>query len=693
MNLAKRRILNTIGVLVVLVISSTGPLQSGTYSSQASADRAACAYWDSEDDVSLVPRATSRRSAVSRARHQQWVMDRLPRLAPQPVHTLPRRSPASVEPTGCSSIDECVQHTAEAANLPLASLTTDAEFLRRVRLDLTGRIPTSAEVLAFLADPAIDKREQLVDSLLQSSEWADRWAMFFGDLFQNTERSMMFRRYAQGRDAFHLFILESMQQNKSYDQMVREILAAQGATDGRAHPESYEDINLFNRLYRDFESNPIRASPVSYVAGGYTRGGPREDTYDTLASMVARHFLGISTMECILCHDGAGHLDSLSAWGAGALRLEGWNMAAFFARMSGPNKLKRTLRPKKKNGQPFNIQYWIIRDLPEGTQGEDEETGYYRAQSKGGNRPDRTHTERYVAAQYPFETDLVGGNDSLRLREQLGVYLTADLQFARAAVNYIWAEFFSRGIVEPADEFDLDRLRASDALPQGWDVQPSHPHMLELLAEGFKASGFDLKWLMREIVTSKTYQLSSRYEGVYSPNYDQYFVRHSVKPLSAEQIHDAITVATGIPAQYTVSRFLGNVGFAMQFSDVKDMPMIVNELEDSNAVQLLDAFSRGNRDDRPRAHTVNPLQAMNLMNNPLLLDRINPEQPRGTLSTAIGLPDDGLVAQLYLSVLSRLPTQEEQLVAINSLRGGHRTESASRLMWALFNKTDFFFNY
>ena len=131
--------------------------------------------------------------------------------------------------------------------------------------------------------------------------------------------------------------------------------------------------------------------------------------------------------------------------------------------------------------------------------------------------------------------------------------------------------FFARGIVEPADQFDLDRLDPT-SLPEGRELQPSHPGLLEWLANGFRESGFDLQWLMREITTSQTYQLSSRYEGVFNPLYERYFVRHNATRLTAEQAHDAILIATGMRGNYKVSAALGNVQFAMQFPDVVNMP-------------------------------------------------------------------------------------------------------------------------
>ena len=89
-----------------------------------------------------------------------------------------------------------------------APKTTDWEFVRRVTLDLTGRIPTPDRVLTFVADTAPDKRAKLIDELLAKPEWIDKWTMFFGDLYQNTDNkpSTSLNRFPQGRNAFYKWI-------------------------------------------------------------------------------------------------------------------------------------------------------------------------------------------------------------------------------------------------------------------------------------------------------------------------------------------------------------------------------------------------------------------------------------------------------------------------------------------------------
>ena len=597
----------------------------------------------------------------------------------------------------CSGIDDCIQKTAEAAGVPLTYLTTDAEFLRRVRLDITGRIPTKDEVLECLADTSEDKRATLVDDLLQTSEWADRWAMFFGDLFRNTQVTAQVNRYPDGRDSFHLYLRDSLRENKPYDQMAREMLAAEGTSDGRTYPDRYTSFQHYQSTFQDYAGNPVRASAVAYIVGGRTIGGPIQDTYDTLAFTAARDFLGISMMDCVLCHDGEGHLDSLSLWGAEALRLEGWNLAAYFSDIPRFQQWRvpgNTLPTNPANQRRVNANYYFVHDINIGTErraGNGDTAGVYLGQTQGGNRPDRLYEARAVEPGYPFDGTATV-DTGLRLREQLGFHLTADPQFARAATNYVWKQFFSRGIVEPAGQFDISRLDPASQPAEGWDIQPSHPQLLEWLADGFVENGFDLKWLMKEIATSQTYQLSSRYEGVFNPQYEKYFVRHQAKRLTAEQMHDAVALASGRGTAYNASRSIRYVQFAMQFPDVVNMPP-GNNTRVQSVRQLLDAFTRGDRQESPRTGDGSPLQALNLMNNSFVLGLLTPNVASGTLGTSLEMSDDALVANLYLSVLSRQPTTEEASRALAYLQGGDRTTRATDLMWSLVNKTDFYFNY
>jgi hypothetical protein len=96
-----------------------------------------------------------------------------------------------------------------AARIASAPLASDWEFLRRVMLDLTGRIPSADEVEAFLADTNPSKRDLKVDSLIGTPEFIDKWTMFFGDLFKLNAQAQNVNRSIPGRDAFYLYLKDS----------------------------------------------------------------------------------------------------------------------------------------------------------------------------------------------------------------------------------------------------------------------------------------------------------------------------------------------------------------------------------------------------------------------------------------------------------------------------------------------------
>jgi hypothetical protein len=102
----------------------------------------------------------------------------------------PRSRSGALQPaTGLTSIDEILFSAMRINGITPTEPSTDQEFLRRVTLDLTGRIPTAAEVTSFLADTSAGKRAALVERLLATPQWVDKWTMFFGDLFGNATRT------------------------------------------------------------------------------------------------------------------------------------------------------------------------------------------------------------------------------------------------------------------------------------------------------------------------------------------------------------------------------------------------------------------------------------------------------------------------------------------------------------------------
>src|SRR5262249_2426651 len=195
-------------------------------------------------------------------------------------------------------------------NVPSAPLSSDTEFLRRIFLDLTGRIPSSDDVRAFLADAAPNKRDNVIDQLIYSKEFSDRWTMWLGDWLQNTAtlNSVSFNRNIQGRNAFFAYIQYAIYNEKSFQEIATDVITG--------HGNNYK----------------IESGAANFPMAGSTSMGPIQDTYDTLLVRPATTFLGLAYYDCLLCHNGRGHLDQINLWAATTTRADAEQMAAFFAR-------------------------------------------------------------------------------------------------------------------------------------------------------------------------------------------------------------------------------------------------------------------------------------------------------------------------------------------------------------------------
>lgn len=548
-------------------------------------------------------------------------------------------------------IDKYVFQKMAQAGVAPAPSTTDFEFMRRATLDLTGRIPTPEAVLAFVNSPSSGKRAQLVEELLARPEWVDKWTIWFADLYENNSTNdLAANRFIQGVVKFNDYIRASLASNKPYDQMSRELISATGAN-------SHEQGDL------------------NFLPGGVMGGGPIQDVFDKQAALVSEKFLGIAHLDCLLCHNGRGHLDSLSLWGYFTSRNQAWGMASF---------LSHTATQRVTSG---NIYYWsLLNDVVVGRQ---DYRVDYRLNTQTGNRPARGATNSTATAPPMYFTGETPRSGE-PYRAALGRMITSDPQFARATVNYLWEYFFGIGLVNPSNQFDPMRLDpdhppADCPLEKNpCTLQASHPRLLNELAQQFVNSGYDLKWLMRTIANSRAYQLSSRYSGAWNPTNERLFARKLVRRLWSEEIHDAIAQASGIPVAYTNSSWNPpTVNWAMQ------LPEPLNT--GGGARALLDAFLRGNRDDAKRDGDGSIAQALALMNDAFVVNRVF-TTGSGLMAQLLPLPDDQLVNLLYLNVLSRMPTQEELAAAMANLRT-NRTQEAQNLYWSLFNKVDFIFNY
>ena len=582
----------------------------------------------------------------------------------------PNLKPAEPRPIHHKNlIDEHIFGKMDRDGVPHAPLCSDEEFLRRIYLDLWGRIPSPEDIRAFLKDTDPDKRDRLIEKLLglrfetnpgdpyqgkQNGPWLvdeaflSKWTYWFGDFFRNSSAQL-----GDGRNSFRNYIYLSLKYNIPYSEFVREMITATsltGQTSGAA-----------NLLLRDH----VDAAVDAYIM--------HEDTLDEIAISTARYFLGLN-LECVSCHDGRGHLEQINLYLTQKERVELWNQAAFFGNL-------RIFRPSLAN-QEFT--------LLEGPPLRSEDNWQTGGHGYDTNAPSVVRIPRYPAKVEPVfylsgEKPAPGKN----LREEFARMLTEHPQFARATVNWMWAELMGVGIVDPPHDFDLLRQDPENPPPGPWTIQPTHPDLLEALGEDFRKYNYDLRRLMELITKSSAYQLSSRFGGDWKPEYASYFARRFVRRLTAEELFDAISEATGVYPEIAIEGTDKKVKYVLQTYSSTD-------IKDTEMKRFLDFFGQTNRDKEERDLTGSIIQASLLLNSDIIKKKVSAKTERSSvrelLSKTPPLTNRELVEELFLATLSRFPAEEEMRLCVEML-AEYRDRGAETLQWALLNKLDFMLSY
>lgn len=241
--------------------------------------------------------------------------------------------------------------------------------------------------------------------------------------------------------------------------------------------------------------------------------------------------------------------------------------------------------------------------------------------------------------------------------------------FARAIVNRIWGEYFGRGIVDPVDDFRSSNL-------------PSNEPLLDWLARDFVAHQFDLKHLMRTIMESRIYQLSSLPNDSNLTDTKNYS-RSLRRRLPAEVLLDALTDITGAPQTYE------GLPPGSRASEAWN-----NRLDS----EFMDAFGRPNSSaDAPceRDRKTSLVQALHMMNSRDLHGKIASDTGRARKLAESKMSPEEIVTDLYLAAYSRPPTDEELSIATQPFKApeANRRAATEDVMWALLNSAEFVFNH
>jgi hypothetical protein len=378
-------------------------------------------------------------------------------------------------------IAESIERQLDEWEIVPAGLSSDEEFLRRVFLDLTGMIPTAEQARTFLDDAAADKRERLIEELLESPDFPIHLARVF-DVMLIERHVPTIKSYDVPSAQWRNYLGERFADNWPWDRLVGDILRSDGA-----EAENAAGVKFY--LVRDVDP-------------------------DRLTRDVGRLFLGID-LQCAQCHDDP-HID-------GYHQADYYGIYAFFQRVTAfrDTAQNRSLVGEKAEGTTKFVSVFTT------------ERGETQPRLPGGETipdPELETESPYVEEPGPKSRGVPKYSRRQKLVEQLPRPETRG--FSRNIANRLWARLMGRGLIHPLDLHHPEN-------------PPSHPELLERLEEWLAEHEYDLKAFLRELTLSRTYQRASVLpEGIDEVRSDAFAVA-PLRGLSPEQLSWSLLQATG----------------------------------------------------------------------------------------------------------------------------------------------------
>ncbi|BDC50828.1 hypothetical protein F183_A31440 [Bryobacterales bacterium F-183] len=454
----------------------------------------------------------------------------------------------AVEPAAANPIDAFIRARLAKEGLQLAAPADKVRLIRRVTFDLTGLPPTPQEVDAFVNDKAPNAYEKLVDRLLASPRYGERWAQHWLDLVRFAETDG-FEYDTHRPDAWRYrdYVIKSFNEDKPYTQFLTEQLAGD-----EIDPANHElaVASGFNRL------GALRKN-----AGNQEVASSRNEVLTEMTNIVGSAMLGV-TVGCARCHDHK--FDPIR-------QKDYYRMQAHFAAVQErevplTSEAERSAWKAQKDAVDAEVKE--LKKQMKGLQGEDLSRMQAKVKSVEAKAPAPLpalfsvrndygenfkpvhvlHRGEYTKPGEEVHPRSLGvllpdgapelGPEVKNPRTELAKWITTDDNplTARVAVNRIWLHHFGRGLVATPNDFGRMGQR------------PSHPELLDYLANQFVEGGWKWKPLHRMILLSDTYRQSSLLEVAAAKEKDpdnKLLWRYPKRRLEAEEIRDAMLSATG----------------------------------------------------------------------------------------------------------------------------------------------------
>ena len=522
------------------------------------------------------------------------------------------------------SIDPFILEKLEKTGLSPAPFAERETFIRRVTFDLTGLPPTPDEVTIYLADTAPDADERLIDRLLASSNYGERWARVWLDVARYAED----QAHIVGNDQtltypnaylYRDWVIQSLNADMSYDRFVSLQLAA-------------------DQIEGDASPNLVALGYIGLGPKYYNRGNPavNADEWEDRVDVIGRGLIGL-TIACARCHDHK--FDPIPT-------TDYYSLAGVFASTDMFNR-PDPKAPKKEDGSksPLGTMH-IVKD---GKVADINVLIRGNVENKGPITPRRFLRVLSDSEPTPFKQ----GSG----RKELAATITDPKNplLARVIVNRIWAQYFGRGIVATPSNFGkLGEL-------------PTHPELLDDLSKRFIDNGWSLKWLHREIVLSATYHQSSHVDAK-SMTLDadnRLLGRMPRRRLPVESWRDALLATSGM---IDTSRIGGP---SIDPLDLKEHRRTVytriSRLELNKLLAMFD-FPDPNATADKRVETTTPLQKLFTLNSPFMTTQGDALASR-LLGESQG-DDRSRIHHAYQLLYARTPSEAELKVGLQFVQSG-----------------------
>jgi hypothetical protein len=491
-------------------------------------------------------------------------------------------------------IDHHVHEKLHKLRILPAPLCDDETFIRRVFIDVVGKLPEPAEREQFLADPNPKKREALVDELIARKEFSEMWVMKWAELLQirtfNNGPQQVSYKAALG---YYNWLRDRIAGNMPFNEIVRELLASEGGT---------------------FASPPTNFFQI-------------EQDVLKLTENVAQIFMG-TRIQCAQCHNHPFDRWTMDDY---------YGFASFFAQV----KRKPAEDPRER----------IVFD--------------------GGGEVPHLVTKQPVKPRF-LGTATPDDFGKKSRREAMADWLTStdNPWFPRNVSNIVWAHFFGVGITDPVDD-----VRISNP--------PANPELLAALSDKFVEYNYDLRKLVRDICTSRTYQLSSATNETNATD-TRNFSRAMVRRIRAEVLLDCISQATATPNKF------------------KGLPLgsrAVQIADGNTSTYFLTTFGRATRATVCSCEVKmepNLSQALHLLNGDATHNRIQQGKRVQSMLEQKKAPAE-IIRDLYLRTVNREPLPEELSKLLAAVEEGKKPVEKQQILndvfWALLNSKEFIFNH